>query len=68
MPTDLSHIKMFEVEHQIGPYITGEVVLFNINRISQKEAVDCVEAGRYNDNVLVLPKKQWISLFRNGKE
>lgn len=65
---DFSHIKMFEVEHQTGPYITEEVVLFNIIRISQEEAADYVEAGRYNDNVLVLPKKQWISLFRNGKE
>lgn len=64
----LSHIMLFEVTHQIGPYEMEKVVLFNINKITQEEALRCVKAGEYNDNVLCIPKTQWISLFRDGKD
>ena len=68
MAKDLSHVMMLEVEHHIGPYRMEEVVLFNSNRISEEEAYQLVQAGEYNDNVLCIPKKQWISLFNNGEE
>ncbi len=64
----LSHIMLIEVVRELGPYRTDQVVLFNINRISEEEALRHVEAGSYNENVLVIPKKQWISLFRDGRE
>ena len=64
----LDHIKLVEVKHQLGPYTMDEVVLFNINRISKDEALRAVEAGEHNDNVLCIPRSQWISLFKDGTE
>lgn len=68
MAKDLSHIMMFEVEEDYGSFQLPKIVLFNENRITQEDAMRLVRAGEYNDNVLVLPKKQWLSLFCNGKE
>lgn len=65
---DLSHIMMFEIEEDYGPLQFSKVVLFNENRITQEEALRLVRAGEYNDNVLVIPEKQFISLFLDGKE
>lgn len=67
-PEGLSHVMLVEVEQELGPYRMDAVVLFNANRISQEEALKHVEAGEYNKNVLLLPKSQWISLFRDEKE
>ena len=66
--SDLSHIMLMEVAHQIGSYTMDEVVLFNINKISKTDALRAVEGGTYNENVLCIPKSQWISLFKDGKE
>ena len=65
---DLSHIKIFEIEEDYGPLQFSKVVLFNENRITQEEAMRLVQAGEYNDNVLVIPEKQFIFLFLDGKE
>ena len=65
---DLSHIMLIELEEHIGPYRRELVVLFNEKQISEKEAVRLAKADEYNVNVLVIPKKQWVSLFLNGKE
>ena len=65
---DLSHVKLIEAEHCSGPYRMDKVILFNINRISQEEAAWYAEAGEYNENVLCIPKKQWLALFRDGEE
>ena len=51
-----------------GPIEQEMVALYNDNRISEEEALKVVKAGDYNDNVLVIPRRQWLSLFRNGKE
>lgn len=59
---------MIEIDYQIGPHLMEKVVLFNKNRITLEEAIRVVKAGEYNDNVLVMPKKQFVSLFRDGKE
>ena len=64
----LAHVKLVEYVHEQGPYSTEEVALFNINKISHRDAMWCVEAGEYNDNVLCMTKRQWVSLFRDGKE
>lgn len=65
---DLSHIMMFEVEEVLGPYRSPKVVLYNKNKISQKDALYAVRAGEYNDNVLCLDKRQFVALFRDGKD
>ena len=44
------------------------VALYNDNQISEKDALRVIKSGDYNDNVLVIPRRQWISLFRDGKE
>lgn len=65
---NLSHIKMSEVKWCIGPYEMDKVILFNKNRISHADAVRFVQAGEYNENVLCIPKKQYVALFRDGRE
>lgn len=65
---DLSHIRMLECEEQLGPYRMPKVVLFNQNKLTADEAFRFVQAGEYNDNIVVLEKRQWIALFRDGKE
>ena len=65
---DLSHIKMFECVEELGPYQMPKVVLFNNNKLTADEAFRCVQAGEYNDNIVVLEKRQWIALFKNGEE
>ena len=64
----LEQVKMFEVTEVLGPYETPKVVLFNKNRISYDEALWCVRAGEYNDNVVCLEKRQFYAIFRDGKE
>lgn len=64
---ELSHVMMIEVVREVGPYKTDEVILFNANHISAEEALRHVRAAMYSPDVLVLPKKQLISLFRDGK-
>ena len=64
----LEHIEVLEIEYQIGPHNMEKVALVNKNQITLEEAIRVVKAGEYNDNVLVMPKKQFVSLFRDGKE
>ena len=63
---DLSHIMRMDVVRELGPYKMDEVVLFNSNHISQEEAFWCARAEKYNPDVLIITKEQWIQLFRNG--
>ena len=65
---DLSHIKRIDVVREPGPYKMDEVVLFNSNHITAKEAMWCARAEQYNPDVLVITKEQYIQLFRNGVE
>ena len=62
------HIVLIEIEEQVGPCRMEKVVLFNSNKISTNEAARLARTGEYNDNVLVIPKSQWLALFRDGKE
>lgn len=65
---DLSHISMIEYEEHLGPYLTPKVALFNNTKLTADEAFRFVEAGEYNDNIVVLYKSQWLALFKNGVE
>lgn len=65
---DLSHIMMLEYVEELGPYQSPKVALFNSNKLTADEAFRFVQAGKYNDNIVVLEKRQWISLFKNGVE
>lgn len=65
---DLSHIKIFEMEENYGSIQFSKVVLFNENRISKEDATQLIRAGEHNDNMLVIPKTQFTSLFLDGKE
>lgn len=65
---DLSHIMLLEVVETVGPYSSEKVILFNQNKVTEKEALHAVKADEYNENVLVMTKRQWISLFRDGRE
>ena len=64
----LEQVKMFECTEVLGPYERPKVVLFNKNRISRDEALWCVRAGEYNENVVCLEKGQFLAVFRDGKE
>lgn len=63
--TPLSHISLIEFKEHVGPYTTEKVVLYNENNITEAEALRIVKADEYNENVLCLPKKQWLALFKN---
>lgn len=64
----LEHVKLIEFSEELGPYRMDKVALVNGNRISEEEAKRCIEAQEYNDNVLCIPKKQWVSLFKDDRE
>lgn len=64
----LDHIMLIEFEEQCGPFREEKVLLYNENRISEAEALRVARTDEYNENVLIISKKQWISLFRDGKE
>lgn len=65
----LSHVKLMDgLVWELGPYREERVALFNANRITADEAMWYVRSEEYNPNVLVIPKAQWISLFRDGRE
>lgn len=64
----LSHIGILECVEELGPYKMPKVVLFNKNKLTSDEAFHFVRSGEYNDNVLILNKSQWVSLFENGIE
>lgn len=61
----LSHIMRIDFVHQIGPYEQEEVGLFNIEHITEADAKEHIDAGRYCDDLLVIPKTQWEALFQN---
>lgn len=65
---DFSHIKVIEYEKCFGPHKMDEIALFNCHKITEEEAIRCVRTGEYNENVLCIPKSQWISLFCGGKK
>ena len=63
---NLSHIMLLEVTEDYGPLQIPKVILFNENKLTEDEALRIVKAGEYNDNVLCIPKSQWLSLFKDG--
>ena len=68
MTDKFSHIKVFEIEECYGSVCIPKVVFYNENKITYEDALRYVKLAEYNDNVLVMPKKQAIALFRDGKE
>lgn len=66
--TGLSHIMLLEFKEQCGPYTKEMVALYNSERMTEAEAFRFISAGEYNDNVLVMPKRQWCALFKNSVE
>ena len=65
---DLSHLALLDIEEDYRSFRIPKIVLFNENQVTQEEALRVVRAGEYNDNVLVVPKRQWVSLFLNTGE
>lgn len=63
----LSHIMLMELEEFIGFHGFEKVMLFNKEKVTEEEALCLVKAGEYNENILVLSRKQWFSLFKNEK-
>lgn len=59
---------MLEYEETIGPYLMPKVALFNGSKLTADEAFRIISAGDYNDHIVILEKRQWISLFKNGNE
>ena len=65
---DLSHLALLDIEEDYRSFRIPKIVLFNENQVTQEEALRVVRAGEYNENVLVVPKRQWVSLFLNTGE
>lgn len=59
----LSHIRMFETEEDLGFCRTRKVILYNQNKITEDEAFRHVQAEEYNDNIVVLNRRQFDALF-----
>lgn len=60
---DLSHIMLIEAEEALGPYQAPRVILFNKTQVSEEDALRIVNSGEHCDNVLMIPRSQWMSLF-----
>lgn len=65
---DLSHLMLLEVDEDYGSFQVPKVILYNENHVTQEESLRIARAGEYHPSVLVLPKRQWESLFLNRKE
>ena len=66
---DLSHIKMFEGKKDYFGYCQEDLVcLFNSSLVSEEYAIRCFEREIYDNNVVVMTKKQWVNLFCNELE
>lgn len=63
----LENIMLVEYEEEIGPYKQDKVMLYNEKYITEEEAMRCLRAGEYNENIILITKKQWASLFNSGK-
>lgn len=63
----LEHIMLIEYEEQIGPYKQDKIMLFNEKHITEEEAKRCLRAGEYNENIILISKQQWESIFNSGK-
>ena len=63
----LDHIMLIEFEEQCGPFCTKKVLLYNANRITEAEALRLARADEYNENILIIPKRQWSALFEAEK-
>ena len=68
MAADLSHIGLIEYDEHLGPYQMPKVALFNNTKLTADEAFEFIRAGEYNDNIVILEKRQWVALFKNGKD
>lgn len=66
--SNLSHVMVLDTVRTIGPHQVPEVILFNNYQISAEDALRKVQADEYDKNVLCIPKEQWISLFKDGRE
>ena len=45
-----------------------KVAIFNANMLSEEEAIELVENGIYDSNILIMDKRQYIQIFYDGKE
>lgn len=62
----LSHVMMVECVQEFGPGVSiPMVVLYNRNMLSQKAALDSVNSGEFNRNVLCIPRSQYFALFED---
>ena len=65
---DLSHIGIIEYEEHNGPYRWPKVALFNNTKFTADEAFAQIRSGEYSDNIVIMEKRQWVELFKNGKD
>lgn len=65
---NLGHISVIEFEEIYGKLKIEKVAIFNANKISEEEALKMIHLAEYNENILVMDKKQWINIFRNGTD
>lgn len=63
--SNLSHIGLLEYEEHLGPYVMPKVALYNKTKFSADAAFTKVRSGEYDDNIVILEKQQWLSLFKN---
>ena len=45
-----------------------KVAIYNANVLSEEEAIELVENGIYDSNILIMDRRQYIQIFCNGKE
>lgn len=62
----LDHIMLIEYEEKIGPYTDEKIMLYDSRYLTEAEAIKCLKVGESNENILVLTKKQWDSMFLSG--
>lgn len=61
----VAHVMRLDLIRQVGPYEMDEVALFNGNHLTEDEAWAHIQSGEYSPDLLILPEKQWQSLFLN---
>lgn len=63
----IENIMLVEYVEEIGPYKKDKVMHYNEKHITEEEAMRCLRAGEYNENIILITKNQWVSLFNSGK-
>ena len=66
--TSLPHVELIEYTEKIGPYSTEKVAVLNGNHMTEEEALQYIRAEEYHPSIIIMTKKQWVQVFRDGKE